>query len=80
MKRALTGLLLLAGCSPVFEMPAPLSYPGACPEGNTACQRNADAQTLSYIGQPEAALRLMCSDPVLYQSLQSECGLTQALY
>ena len=73
-------LLLLAGCSAVYELPAPIAYPGACPEGDRACQRNADAQTLSYIGQPDAALKLMCSDPDLSAMMQAECGLSLALY
>lgn len=80
MKRWAALALLLAGCSPVLEMPAPLAYPGACPEGDRACQRNADAQTLSYIGQPDAALRLMCSDPELSATLPQECGLSLAFY
>lgn len=70
----------VAGCSAEYQMPAPVAYPGACPEGDRACQRNADAQTLSYIGQPDAALRLMCSDPELAESLQQECGLQLSFY
>lgn len=73
-------LLLLAGCSAVYELPAPVAYPGACPEGDRACQRNADAQTLSYIGQPDAALKLMCSDPELSVMMQEECGLSLSFY
>lgn len=73
-------ILFLAACSPIFEMPAPIAYVNACPEGDTACQRNADAQTLSYIGQPDAALKLMCSDPDLSAMMQEECGLTYSLY
>jgi hypothetical protein len=80
MYRYATILVLLAGCSAEYQMPAPVAYPGACPEGDRACQRNADAQTLSYIGQSEAALKLMCSDPELYQTLQQECGLTLSFY
>lgn len=73
-------LMSVAGCSAEYQMPAPVAYPGACPEGDRACQRNADAQTLSYIGQPDAALRLMCSDPELAESLQQECGLQLSFY
>lgn len=39
-------IFALSGCSAVYELPAPVAYPGACPEENRACQRNADAQTL----------------------------------
>jgi hypothetical protein len=47
--------------------------PLSCPVGNVDCQRNLDAQTLSYIGQGEAALKLMCLDPTLFDILSEEC-------
>jgi hypothetical protein len=47
--------------------------PLSCPIGNAKCQRNLDAQTLSYIGQSEAALKLMCLDPALFDVLAEEC-------
>lgn len=73
-------LMFSSACSAEYQMPAPVAYPGACPEGDRACQRNADAQTLSYIGQADAALKLMCSDPELSGMMQEECGLSLALY
>jgi len=73
-------LIFLAGCNPVIEMPAPVAYPGACPEGNTLCQRNADAQTLAYIGQPQAAMLLMCTDEGLSQVMQEACDISLPLY
>jgi hypothetical protein len=79
MKR-LWALLALAGCVPTIEMPAPVAYPGACPFENRACQRNADAQTLAYIGQPEAAMLLMCLDDNLAEALAEQCDTFLGLY
>ena len=73
-------ILALAGCTPTLEMPAPVAYPGACPLNNSACQRNADAQTLAYIGQPNAAMVLMCQDPALLEALPEPCGMSLSLY
>ena len=73
-------LIFLAGCNPVIEMPAPIAYPGACPEGNLPCQRNADAQTLAYIGQPHAAMLLMCTDENLSQVAKEACDISLPLY
>ena len=73
-------ILALAGCTPALEMPAPIAYPGACPADNAACQRNADAQTLAYIGQPNAAMVLMCQDPALAEALPEPCGISLSLY
>lgn len=72
-------LVFVAGCSPVIEMPAPIAYPGACPVGNLHCQRNADAQTLAYIGQPHAAMLLMCTDEGLSQVMQEACDISLPL-
>jgi len=79
MKR-LALVVLIAGCTPVIEVPAPVAYPGACPFGNTDCQRNADAQTLAYIGQPEAAMLLMCLDENLSEALPEQCGMLLSHY
>jgi hypothetical protein len=76
----LTFLVFAAGCNPVFQMPAPVAYPGACPVGNSLCQRNADAQTLAYIGQPHAAMLLMCTDEGLSQVMQEACEISLPLY
>jgi hypothetical protein len=73
-------IILLAACSPVIEMPAPVAYPGACPVNNNACQRNADAQTLAYIGQPGAAMLLMCLDDNLAEALTEQCDTFLGLY
>jgi hypothetical protein len=73
-------ILAIAGCTPVIDMPAPVAYPGACPMGNLPCQRNADAQTLAYIGQPHAAMLLMCLDDQLMEALPDQCGTSLALY
>jgi len=79
MKR-LWVILALAGCTPVIEVPTPVAYPGACPVNNNACQRNADAQTLAYIGQPDAAMLLMCLDEDLAEALPEQCGMLLGLY
>jgi hypothetical protein len=79
MKR-LWVILALGGCVPMIEMPAPIAYPGACPANNPACQRNADAQTLAYIGQPHAAMLLMCLDEDLAEALSEQCGMSLGLY
>lgn len=73
-------VILLAGCTPVIEVPAPVAYPGACPVENNECQRNANAQTLAYIGQPEAAMLLMCLDDELAEALPDQCGISLSLY
>jgi hypothetical protein len=73
-------LIATSGCAPVIEMPAPVAYPGACPDGDRPCQRNADAQTLAYIGQPDAALRLMCLDYDLAEMMQDTCDHSFMLY
>lgn len=73
-------VVLLAGCTPTIEMPTPVAYPGACPSNNAPCQRNADAQTLAYIGQPEAAMLLMCLDNGIAEALPEQCGMSLALY
>jgi hypothetical protein len=73
-------ILAIAGCTPVIDMPAPVAYPGACPMGNLPCQRNADAQTLAYIGQPNAAMTLMCLDENLSEALPEQCGILLSHY
>ena len=78
--RRLWAILALAGCTPTIEMPTPVAYPGACPLNNAPCQRNADAQTLAYIGQPEAAMLLMCLDEDLAEALSEQCGISLAHY
>lgn len=71
---------ILLGCTPTIEMPAPIAYPGACPVNNAPCQRNADAQTLAYIGQPQAAMLLMCLDDEMAEALPEQCGMSLGLY
>lgn len=74
----LLGLMTLSGCGATFQMPAPVAYPGACPSEDNKCQRNQDAQTLMYIGEQEAARKLMCMDTSLAPYIQA-CGVP-ALY
>jgi hypothetical protein len=79
MKR-LWFLFALAGCGPALHLPTPVAYVNACPEGDLACQRNSDAQTLAYIGQFEAAMLLMCLDDALAEALQEQCDTSLLLY
>jgi hypothetical protein len=73
-------LLALAGCGPALHLPTPVAYVGACPEGDRSCQRNADAQTLAYIGQSDAAMLLMCLDDNLAEALAEQCDTFLGLY
>jgi hypothetical protein len=63
---ALTGITTACSNSSVV-------MPLSCPLGDIKCQRNIDAQTLSYIGREKAALKLMCMDPKLFEMLTEEC-------
>lgn len=66
--KLLIPLLLLSGCTTTV-----INHPSVCPGGDKKCQRNLDAQTLSVIGQGEAALKLMCLDADLLDVLDKEC-------
>lgn len=78
--KKLLAVLLLSGCGATLNMPSPIAYPGACPKEDAKCQRNADAQTLAYIGEHEAARSLMCSDPSISAHIGAECGVLPAIY
>jgi len=69
MKYLLLSVTLLSACSPVL-----LQYPSICGEDKD-CQRNSDAQTLSYIGQHVAATKLLCLDLDLKPILGDDCSL-----
>ena len=79
MKKVIA-FLLLSGCGATFQMPAPVAYPGACPEDDYKCQRNADAQTLAYIGEHKAATRLMSADPSLAPHIGAGCEVLPVVY
>lgn len=72
MKKGLALLFVLAGCSQITT-PAPSIYPSSCPLFDQDCERRFDAETLSIIGQPEAAMQLMCLDKGLEEAL-AQCG------
>ena len=59
---------LLVGCSSTV-----LEYPSVCPNNEPKCQRNLNAQTLSILGNTEAALRLLCEDPDLKDVIGYDC-------
>ena len=52
-------LMLLTSCQTI-------TYTASCRVGDTACQRNQDAQTLAIIGHTDAATELMCNDMAHY--------------
>lgn len=60
--------LFVSACSSM-----PIAFPNACPEGNTKCQRNLDAQTLAIIGYEDAATQLLCEDTELRTVLGDKC-------
>lgn len=72
--------LTLAGCGATLNMPTPVAYAGACPKGDHKCQRNADAQTLAYIGETDAARSLMCADPSLALYIGAGCEILPVVY
>ena len=60
--------IAVAGCSTTT-----IVLPSSCAEHDAKCQRNLNAQTLSQIGQEEAALKLMCMDPDLIDVMGESC-------
>lgn len=73
--RALAAFVLLAACSPSFEMPAPVAYTASCAVGDRNCERRLDAQTLYYIGERDAAQIIMCQDAGLAEAIGAGCGV-----
>ena len=51
--------------------------PSSCLDKDKTCERNLNAQTLSAIGQEEAALQLMCTDTAVRDVLGNECISTE---
>jgi len=64
--------VVLVGCTSTV-----VQYPSVCPNDDKTCQRNLNAQTLSIIGQKEAAAKLMAQDPSVspfISASSSPCG------
>ena len=61
-------VLFLIGCSSTV-----IQYPSVCVDNEPNCKRNLNAQTLSIIGQPKAALKLMCEDYSLRNAIGEQC-------
>lgn len=59
-------LLLLTACQSI-------TLTASCNQGDVACQRNQNAQTLALIGKEEAAVKLMCQDPYVRDTLGEDC-------
>ena len=47
--------------------------PSSCLDKDKTCERNLNAQTLSAIGQEEAALQLMCTDASVRDVMGDKC-------
>lgn len=73
--KALVAFVLLAACSPVFEMPAPVAYTSSCSAGDINCERRLDAQALYYIGEPDAAQFLMCQERSVAEAIGDGCSV-----
>lgn len=74
--RKLVLFLALSACTTVNQ---PVAYTAAC-GGDEMCQRNLNAQTLKYIGEGDAAARLMCQDPTLSPIMGDVCDTLPLLY
>ena len=74
-------ILLLAACAEV-DMPTPISLPSICME-DESCEARKNAETLAKMGYPDAGLVIMCSDSIVREALEDECGdelLFQSVY
>lgn len=65
---ALVFSLVLVGCSTTQ-----IVLPSSCLDNDSTCKRNLNAQTLSVIGQEEAAIQLMCMDASLRDVMGDQC-------
>jgi len=52
-------ILLVAGCGPVTV--SSVAYTTACPKGDRQCEIRQNAESLYYMGHPQAADALLCS-------------------
>jgi uncharacterized lipoprotein YajG len=59
-------IVLLTACTSV-------TYTASCRMNDTLCQRNQNAQTLSIIGEDEAALQLLCAYDDMLKLLGDKC-------
>jgi hypothetical protein len=75
MKR-LALALLLASCGPVTV--SSIAYTTACPQGDKECEIRQNAETLYYLGHPDASLELMCGTSA--RSYMNEHGDLCSLY
>ena len=65
-------ILSLSACSTTQ-----IVLPSSCLAKDKTCERNLNAQTLSAIGQEEAALQLMCSDTSVRAVMGDKCISTE---
>ena len=73
----MTWVSVVASLGIVFVLSAcsttQIVLPSSCNDNDKTCERNLNAQTLSAIGQDEAAVRLMCMDAELASVLGDKC-------
>lgn len=67
--------MFLAACSPTVDVGAPVAYVSACPLSDEDCTRRQNAQTLYYIGEPDAAQLLMCQDKSVAEAIGAGCAI-----
>ena len=51
--------------------------------GEETCEARKNAETLANMGYPDAGLVIMCSDSIVREALEDECGdelLFQSVY
>ena len=77
----MTWVLAVASLGIVFVVSAcsttQIVLPSSCLDKDTTCERNLNAQTLSAIGQKEAAVQLMCTDANVRDVMGEQCISTE---
>jgi len=68
--------LMVSACGPVTV--SSVAYTNACPEGDKECEIRQTAQTLTYLGHPDAGLELMCGSAA--RAFMNEHGDLCSLY
>ena len=77
----MTWVLAVASLGIVFALSAcsmtQIVLPSSCLDEDRICERNLNAQTLSAIGQEEAAIQLMCTDRSVRDAMGNKCTGTE---
>ena len=69
--RVIATSLLISGCATI-DMPSSTSYPSIC-DGDTGCEKRANAITLYQMGYRSAGVRILCDDPNVRSVLEVQC-------